>query len=174
MACHCLWVLVWAGACYWNGVGGFMFDSSSSSSSSSTTSTPDLRRHMTPPHQRFFSPPGFSRTMRPGQSATLRAPKGDRVSHGASFLTPGSLARRRPARVIHHHLHRSARAGLGCHPPPRTTPPPPLAPRAPCALPLTRPPHDEAACVSQTSARRRTDTDFGVCPHTHARRWCCV
>ena len=30
-----------------------------------------------------------------------------RVSHGASFLAPGSLARRRLARVIHHH-HRNA------------------------------------------------------------------
>ena len=30
---HCLWVLVWAGACYWHGVGGFMFSSSSSPSS---------------------------------------------------------------------------------------------------------------------------------------------
>ena len=28
-----------------------------------------------------------------------------RVSHGASFLAPGSLARRRLARVIHHHLY---------------------------------------------------------------------
>ena len=27
----------------------------------------------------------------------------NRVSHGASFLAPGSLARRRLARVIHHH-----------------------------------------------------------------------
>ena len=27
---HCLWVLVWTGACYWHGVGGFMFNSSSS------------------------------------------------------------------------------------------------------------------------------------------------
>ena len=25
---HWLWVLVWAGACYWHGVGGFMFNSS--------------------------------------------------------------------------------------------------------------------------------------------------
>ena len=31
MAGHCLWVLVWTGACYWHGVGGFMFNSSSSS-----------------------------------------------------------------------------------------------------------------------------------------------
>ena len=69
-----------------------------------TTSTPDLRRRMTPPHQRFSSP-GFSRTMCPGQSASLYAPEGDRVSHGTSFLAPGSLARRRLARVIHHHHH---------------------------------------------------------------------
>ena len=27
----------------------------------------------------------------------------DRISHGASFLAPGSLARQRPARLIHHH-----------------------------------------------------------------------
>ena len=33
MAGHFLWVLVWAGACYWHGVGGFMFNSSSSSAS---------------------------------------------------------------------------------------------------------------------------------------------
>ena len=70
-----------------------------------TTSTPDLRRHMTPPHLRF--PPGFSRTIRPGQSASLYAPEGDRVSHGTSFLAPGSLARRRLARLIHHH-HQNA------------------------------------------------------------------
>ena len=30
LAGHCLWVLVWTGACYWHGVGGFMFNSSSS------------------------------------------------------------------------------------------------------------------------------------------------
>ena len=30
MAGHFLWVLVWTGACYWHGVGGFMFNSSSS------------------------------------------------------------------------------------------------------------------------------------------------
>ena len=30
----------------------------------------------------------------------------DRVSHGTRFLAPGSLARRRLARVIHHHHHR--------------------------------------------------------------------
>ena len=29
LAGHFLWVLVWAGACYWHGVGGFMFNSSS-------------------------------------------------------------------------------------------------------------------------------------------------
>jgi len=33
LAGHFLWVLVWTGACYWHGVGGFMFNSSSSSSS---------------------------------------------------------------------------------------------------------------------------------------------
>ena len=27
---HCPWVLVWTGACYWYGVGGFVFNSSSS------------------------------------------------------------------------------------------------------------------------------------------------
>ena len=30
LAGHCLWVLVWAGACYWHGVGEFMFNSPSS------------------------------------------------------------------------------------------------------------------------------------------------
>ena len=30
LAGHCPWVLVWAGACYWHGVGEFVFDSSSS------------------------------------------------------------------------------------------------------------------------------------------------
>ena len=30
MASHCLWVLVWAGARYWHGVGGFVFNSPSS------------------------------------------------------------------------------------------------------------------------------------------------
>ena len=30
LAGHCPWVLVWAGACYWHGMGGFMFNSSSS------------------------------------------------------------------------------------------------------------------------------------------------
>ena len=30
LADHFLWVLVWTGACYWHGVGGFMFNSSSS------------------------------------------------------------------------------------------------------------------------------------------------
>ena len=30
LAGHCPWVLHWAGACYWHGVGGFMFNSSSS------------------------------------------------------------------------------------------------------------------------------------------------
>ena len=29
LAGHFLWVLVWTGACYWHGVGGFMFNSSS-------------------------------------------------------------------------------------------------------------------------------------------------
>ena len=82
------------------------------------TSTPDLWRHTTPPHQRF--PPGFSRTMRPGQSASLYAPSEDRVSHGTSFLAPGSLARRRHARVIHHHrLHRGRRLGFFLAPPNR-------------------------------------------------------
>ena len=33
LAGHCLWVLVfWTGACYWHGVGGFLFNSPSSSS----------------------------------------------------------------------------------------------------------------------------------------------
>ena len=49
--------------------------------------------------------PGFSRKMRPEQSASLYAPSEDRVSHGTSFLAPGSLARRRLARSIHHHHH---------------------------------------------------------------------
>ena len=31
LAGNFLWVLVWTGACYWHGVGGFMFNSSSSS-----------------------------------------------------------------------------------------------------------------------------------------------
>ena len=30
LACHCLWVLVWTGACYLHGVGGFVFNSPSS------------------------------------------------------------------------------------------------------------------------------------------------
>ena len=30
MAGHCSWVLVWAGACYWHGVGGFVLNSPSS------------------------------------------------------------------------------------------------------------------------------------------------
>ena len=30
LAGHFFWVLVWTGACYWHGVGGFMFNSSSS------------------------------------------------------------------------------------------------------------------------------------------------
>ena len=30
LAGHFLWVLVWTGACFWHGVGGFMFNSSSS------------------------------------------------------------------------------------------------------------------------------------------------
>ena len=41
-------------------------------------------RHMTPPHERFSH--GFSRMMCPGQSASLYAPRGDRVSHGTIFL----------------------------------------------------------------------------------------
>jgi len=41
--------------------------------------------------------------MCPGQSVSLYAPEGDRVSRGTSFLAPGFLARRRLARVIHHH-----------------------------------------------------------------------
>ena len=61
------------------------------------------RRHMTPLAGGRFFPPGFSHTIRLGQSASLCAPKEDRVSHGASFLAPGSLARRRLARVINHH-----------------------------------------------------------------------
>ena len=35
--------------------------------------------------------------------------KRERVSHGTSFLAPGSLARRRLARVIHHHHREEAR-----------------------------------------------------------------
>ena len=35
MAGHCLWILVWTGACYWHGLRGFMFNSSSSSSPAS-------------------------------------------------------------------------------------------------------------------------------------------
>ena len=34
MAGHFLWVLVWTGACYWHGVGGFVFNSSSSACNS--------------------------------------------------------------------------------------------------------------------------------------------
>ena len=34
LAGNFLWVLVWVGACYWHGMGGFVFNSSSSSSSS--------------------------------------------------------------------------------------------------------------------------------------------
>ena len=30
---HCFWVLVWTGACYWHGVGGFVFNLSSSTRS---------------------------------------------------------------------------------------------------------------------------------------------
>ena len=37
LAGHCLWVLVWTGACYWHGVGGFMFYSSSSCDGAATT-----------------------------------------------------------------------------------------------------------------------------------------
>ena len=51
------------------------------------------RSHMAPPHERFFH--GFSRMMRSGQSASLHAPRRDRVSHGTRFLAPSSLARRR-------------------------------------------------------------------------------
>ena len=54
----------------------------------------------------------ISRTMRPGQSASFYAPEGDRVSHGTSFLVPGSLARRWLARVIHHHHHTCIRPNL--------------------------------------------------------------
>ena len=77
-----------------------------------------LQRHTTPPHQRF--PPRISRTMCPGQSASLCAPSGGRVSHGTSFLAHGSLAQRRLARVIHHHHvrspHRTAKPSRGCLP----------------------------------------------------------
>ena len=180
IAGHFLWVLVWTGACYWHGVGGFMFNSSSSSSSAwagfycaillllKPPSAAALQRtagrftrfwrglangtvpgvdefiiiitfcpnetrlfvlrqvpstiyerkenHKYPPgpaasHDAtppaFFSSPGLC----PGQSASLCAPEGGRFPHGTSFLAPGSLARRRLARVIHHH-HRAKRSGL--------------------------------------------------------------
>ena len=56
---------------------------------------------MTPPHERFFH--GSSCMICPGESASFHAPRGGRVSHGASFLRPWLLARRRLAREIHHH-----------------------------------------------------------------------
>ena len=40
MAGHFLWVLVWTGACYWHGVGGFMFNSSSSPPCAPTNGRP--------------------------------------------------------------------------------------------------------------------------------------
>ena len=36
LAGHCLWVLVWMGACYWHGVSGFVFDSPSQKNAKST------------------------------------------------------------------------------------------------------------------------------------------
>ena len=36
LAGHCPWVLIWTGACYWHGVGGFMFNSSSSAGRGNT------------------------------------------------------------------------------------------------------------------------------------------
>ena len=46
MAGHFLWVLVWTGACYWHGVGGFMFNSSSfllcNTTTTTTTTTSEL------------------------------------------------------------------------------------------------------------------------------------
>ena len=67
-----------------------------------------LKKIFAPHHSAdSHSPPSpriFPHVMCPGQSAGFCAPRGGRVSHGASFLAPGSLARRRHERVIHHHL----------------------------------------------------------------------
>ena len=71
-------------------------------SEKNTTHIPDLRRHVSSPHERF--PHGFSRMICPGQSASFHAPsEGTGSPTGLVFCAPGSLARRRPARVIHHH-----------------------------------------------------------------------
>ena len=76
-----------------------------------TTSTPDLRRHMAPPHPRFpplrISPHDASRTER----GFVRARK--RPSHPSGQFSGPSLfiARRRLARVIHHHQPERHRNG---------------------------------------------------------------
>ena len=49
---HRPWALVWAGACYWNGVGGFVFNSSSKPSPLVGSHT-----NFTPAHSHLF---GFS------------------------------------------------------------------------------------------------------------------
>ena len=63
------------------------------------TRTPGLwRRVALPPTSDF--PRVFSRMMRPGQSASLHASRGDRVSHGGRFLRPSWLFSTAEARTI--------------------------------------------------------------------------
>ena len=61
-------------------------------------------KHQTLTNQKIY----ISRCPKPQQNQTglpgpNPKPAPDRVSHGTSFLAPGSLARRELARVIHHH-----------------------------------------------------------------------
>ena len=54
--------------------------------------------------------------MLPGENADLYAPRRDRASRGARFLSPGSLARRKLARFVHHHhlaANKKVRIGAG-------------------------------------------------------------
>ena len=52
LACHFPWVLVWTGACYWHGVGGFMFNSSSLKAPCDTFTTIGKRHNLDTQGQR--------------------------------------------------------------------------------------------------------------------------
>ena len=108
----------------------------------------------------------LSRTMMcPGKSVSLCAPRGNRASHGgAVFCVPGSLARRRPARVIHHHRFALHPRGYD-----------PCAATPPASPPLT--PHDgrwscsPARRAAPQAGRRRRARGHAACARSARRRF---
>ena len=113
LAGYCPWVLVWAGACYWNGVGGFMFHASPSGSPKAAHSAVPCSKRLPEPEnpaghspERADPPPraltdGWSGSPHPGAGGRLPMARRGRVLWclfvplgGACGLPSGARSRR--------------------------------------------------------------------------------